>query len=55
VTDARLLKSTGDPTWDKAMLKSYRKWRFKPGKKPRRFKMPVLLASHEKQAPKPDK
>lgn len=55
VTDAHLLKSTGDRALDEAALRAYRRWRFRPSKKPRRIKMPVLLAGDDKQAPKPSK
>ena len=48
VTDAHLTKSTGDAILDAKLLESFRKWRFKPKKKPQRVKMPILLA-HDKK------
>lgn len=45
VIDAHLTKSTGDPKQDAAIIKQFRKWRFKRG---RHVKVPILLASPKK-------
>jgi hypothetical protein len=45
VIDAHLTKSTGDLKQDAAIIKQFRKWRFKRG---RHVKVPILLANPKK-------
>ena len=45
VTAARMHQSTGSELLDRAALKAYSKWRFKPGSVPQ-VKMPIEFASH---------
>ena len=50
VTGARMHQSTGSELLDRAALKAYSKWRFKPGSVPQ-VKMPIEFASRPKAQP----
>ena len=50
VTGARMHQSTGSELLDRAALKAYSKWRFKPGSVPQ-VKMPIEFASRPRPQP----
>ena len=50
VTAARMHQSTGSELLDRAVLKAYSKWRFKPGSVPQ-LKMPIEFASRPRPQP----
>jgi len=50
VTAARMHQSTGSELLDRAALKAYSKWRFKPGSVPQ-VKMPIEFATRPKVQP----
>ena len=50
VTAARMHQSTGSELLDRAALKAYSKWRFKPGSVPQ-VKMPIEFASRPRPQP----
>ena len=50
VTGTRMLQSTGSKLLDGAALKTYSKWRFKPGSVPH-VKMPIEFASRPRPQP----
>ena len=50
VTGARMHQSTGSELLDRAALKAYSKWRFKPGSVPQ-IKMPIEFASRPRPQP----
>ena len=50
VTAARMHQSTGSELLDRAALKAYSKWRFKPGSVPQ-VKMPIEFATRPKAQP----
>src|SRR4029077_10171857 len=50
VTAARMLQSTGSELLDRAALKAYSRWRFKPGSVPQ-VKMPIEFASRPRPQP----
>jgi TonB family protein len=50
VTETAMLQSTGSKLLDRAALKAYSRWRFKPGSVPQ-VKMPIEFASRPKPQP----
>jgi TonB family protein len=50
VTGTGMLQSTGSKLLDRAALKAYSKWRFKPGSVPQ-IKMPIEFASRPRPQP----
>jgi len=50
VTGTGMLQSTGSKLLDRAALKAYSKWRFKPGSVPQ-LKMPIEFASRPRPQP----